>query len=75
MIEWIKSLTDKDRESFIAFCKQAASPIQMYLYSRFLGFEGSIVDCDKWAQKKFKKMNFKEVLEREIDAMKKDISN
>ena len=75
MIEWIKSLTEKDRESFIAFCKQAASPIQMYLYSRFLGFEGSIVDCDKWAQKKFKKRNFKEVLEKEIDAMQQDISN
>jgi|TARA_R100001129_G_scaffold183495_1_gene166080 hypothetical protein len=75
MIEWLKSLTVKDRESFLAFCKQARSPIQMYLYARFLGFTGSIVNCDQWALKKFKKRNFQEVLESEIELMQQDISN
>tara|TARA_R100001082_G_scaffold102981_1_gene73388 strand:+ start:1203 stop:1688 length:486 start_codon:yes stop_codon:yes gene_type:complete len=75
MITWLKELTDKDRESFLAFCKQKSSPIQIYLYARFLGFTGSIVDCDTWTKKKFKKRDFKAVLEKEIDAMQQDISN
>ena len=31
------TLTEKDRES-LAFCKRAGTPIQIYLYARFLGF-------------------------------------
>ena len=74
MNDWIQGLTDKDRESFLAFCKRTRSPIQIYLYTRFLGFNGSIVECDQWSQKKFKKRNFSEVLETEIDYMQQDIS-
>jgi hypothetical protein len=74
MKEWIQGLTDKDRESFLAFCKRSSSPIQMYLYSRFLGFKGTIVECDDWSQKEFKKRNFNVVLEGEIDSMQEDIS-
>ena len=75
MIEWVKGLTEKEREAYIAFCKQTRSSIQMYLYARFLGFTGTIVQCDKWAQRKFKRRNFNEVLEAEIDSMQQDISN
>ena len=46
----------------------------MYLYSRFLGFTGTIVDCDEWSQKEFKKRNFNAILEMEIDSMQQDIS-
>ena len=75
MTEWLKGLTVKEREAVLAFCKRTRSPIQMYLYSRFLGFTGTIVQCDKWAQRKFKRRNFNEVLETEIDSMQQDISN
>ena len=27
----------------------------MYLYARFLGYKGSITDCDLWAKEEFKK--------------------
>lgn len=74
MKTWIQSLTDKDRESFLAFCKRTASPIQMYLYARFLGFTGSIVDCNEWSQKEYKKRNFNAILEGEIDSMQNDIA-
>jgi len=74
MIKWIQRLSDKDRESFLAFCKRTASPIQMYLYARFLGFKGTIVDCDEWAQKEYKKRNFNAILEDEIDSMQNDIA-
>lgn len=74
MNDWIQGLTEKDRESFLAFCKRSSSPIQMYLYARFLGYTGTISDCDEWSQKEYKKRNFRELLESEIDAMQEDIS-
>ena len=46
----------------------------MYLYARFLGYEGSITDCHLWAKEEFKKRNFNSILEVEIDAMQIDIS-
>jgi len=73
MKKWIERLSEKDRESFLAFCKKTNSPIQMYLYSRFLGFKGSIVDCDLWAKEEFKKPNFNQLLEDEIFSMQTDI--
>jgi hypothetical protein len=74
MSKWIQSLTEKDRESFLTFCKQVSSPVQMYLYARFLGFMGTIVECDEWSKKEFKKRNFNGILEMEIDSMQQDIS-
>ena len=53
---------------------ETASPIQIYLYSRFLGFKGTIVECDEWSKKKFKKRNFNILLEQEIDNMQEDIA-
>jgi hypothetical protein len=74
MKDWVQGLTNKDRESFLAFCKRTSSPIQMYLYSRFLGFTGSITDCDEWSQKEYKKKNFNQILETEIEFMQEDIA-
>jgi hypothetical protein len=46
----------------------------MYLYARFLGYAGSIVECDEWSKKEFKKRDFSGLLEMEIDNMSQDIS-
>ena len=70
MKKWIQTLSNKDRESFLEFCKKASSPIQIYLFSRFLGFQGTVVECNEWSTKEFKKRNFNVVLESEIDNMK-----
>ena len=75
MKNWIQTLTSKDRESFFQFCKKTGSPIQIYLFSRFLGFQGTIVECNEWSEKEFKKRNFHLVLETEIDNMQTDIAN
>ena len=73
MIDWIESLTPNEKEAFLTFCKKHSSPIQMYLYARFLGFTGNIVDCDEWQQKEFKKRNLQQILELEIDNMREDV--
>jgi hypothetical protein len=46
----------------------------MYLYARFLGFTGSIVECNEWSQNEYKKRNFNAILEDEIDSMQSDIA-
>ena len=74
MKKWVQSLNNKDRESFLEFCKKTDSPVQIYLFSRFLGFQGTIVECKEWSEKEFKKRNFNQVLEGEIDNMREDIS-
>ena len=74
MKKWIQTLSNKDRESFLEFCKKTASPVQIYLFSRFLGFQGTIVECNEWSTKEFKKRNFNIVLEAEIDNMQIDIN-
>jgi len=74
MKKWIQTLSNKDRESFLEFCKKASSPIQIYLFARFLGFQGTVVECNEWSIKEFKKRNFNEVLESEIDNMRVDIN-
>lgn len=73
MISWLETLTDKDREVFLNFCKKTNSPVQVYLYARFLGFAGSIIECDEWASHKHKKRDFSALLEDEIDSMQQDI--
>ena len=74
MTEWIKTLTDKEKEAYFTFCNQTNSFIQMYLYARFLGYEGTIVECSDWASAEFKKRNLNLILESEIDSMQQDIS-
>ena len=74
MTEWLDKLSNKEKETYLAFCKQTNSPIQMYLYARFLGYGGTISDCHLWAKEEFKKRNFNAILEVEIDAMQIDIS-
>jgi len=73
MNDWIQSLSEKDRESFLTFCKQTSSCIQMYLYARFLGYTDSIVECSEWSNKVHKKQDFNRLLEVEIGAMQQDI--
>ncbi len=74
MNEWLSNLPSKDKETYLTFCKQTSSPIQMYLYARFLGYKGSISTCSEWSIDQFKKRNFNSILEVEIDAMQQDIS-
>ena len=74
MNEWLSTLPSKDKETYLTFCKQTSSPIQMYLYARFLGYKGSISTCSEWSIDQFKKRNFNSILEIEIDAMQQDIA-
>jgi hypothetical protein len=43
---WLEGLDVPTLDSFYSFAKDTFSPIQVYLYSRFLGYRGSIVAAE-----------------------------
>ena len=45
---WLDNLDSASRESFSAFAEETFSPIQVYLYAKFLGYESSIIAVDHW---------------------------
>ena len=61
------------QESFCSFSSENYSVIEIFLYARFLGYQGSIVACDFWVKDKYKKPDHRKTLLYEIDEMQEDI--
>lgn len=70
---WLEGLDVPTLDSFYAFAKDTFSPIQVYLYARFIGYGGSIVAAEAWVNKKFPKPNHLKILLSEIKEMQEDI--
>ena len=70
---WLEGLDVPTLDSFYSFAKDTFSPIQVYLYSRFLGYRGSIVAAEAWVNNKFPKPNHLKILLSEIKEMQEDI--
>tara|TARA_R100000700_G_scaffold2956_2_gene5807 strand:- start:407 stop:832 length:426 start_codon:yes stop_codon:yes gene_type:complete len=49
------------------------SIIESYLYSRFLGYEGTVAPCELWIKNNYKKPDHRKKLLYEIDEMQEDI--
>lgn len=71
--QWVENLDAPTEESFTGFCSENYSIIECYLYSRFLGYKGSITGCDLWVQKNYPKPDHRAVLLNEIEEMQEDI--
>lgn len=48
--------------------------MQVYLYAKFLGYEGSIATVDEWLRQNFDKPNHLGILLSEINKMEQDIA-
>ena len=70
---WVDNLDSSTQESFCSFASDNYSVIEIYLYSRFLGYRGSITACDLWVRKEYTKPDHRQKLLFEIDAMQEDI--
>jgi len=70
---WVDNLDASTQESFSSFASDNYSVIEIYLYSRFLGYRGSITACNLWIKDHYKKPDHREKLLFEIDAMQEDI--
>ena len=70
---WLDNLDSASRESFNAFAEDTFSPIQVYLYAKFIGYDGSIICVDDWVNAVYPKPNHLKVLLHEINEMQEDI--
>ena len=70
---WVDNLDSSTQESFCSFSSSNYSIIEVYLYSRFLGYNGSITACDAWVKDHYEKPDQRKKLLYEIDAMQEDI--
>lgn len=70
---WVDNLDCSTQESFLAFASDNYSLIEIFLYSRFLGYNGSIIACEAWVKSKYKKPDHRKTLLYEIEEMQEDI--
>jgi len=70
---WVDNLDSATQESFCSFVSDNNSIIESYLYSRFLGYEGTVAPCELWIKSNYKKPDHRKKLLYEIDEMQEDI--
>ena len=70
---WVDNLDASTQESFCAFAAENYSLIEIYLYSRFLGYKGTITACQLWVKDNYKKPDHRKKLLYEIDEMQEDV--
>lgn len=70
---WVDNLDSASQEAFTAFASENYSVVEIYLYSRFLGYKGSITACDLWVNKNYLKPDHRKTLLYEIAEMQEDI--
>ena len=70
---WVDNLDASTQESFCAFSSDNYSVIEIYLYSRFLGYQGSITACELWVKDHYYKVDHRKKLLYEIDEMQEDV--
>ena len=70
---WLDNLDSASRESFTAFAEDTFSPIQVYIYAKFLGYDGSIICVDDWVAEVYPKPDHLKVLLYEIEQMQEDV--
>ena len=70
---WVDNLDSSTQESFCSFAADNYSVIEVYLYARFLGYEGTITACDLWVKDNYVKPDHRKKLLYEIDEMQEDI--
>jgi hypothetical protein len=70
---WVENLDAATQESFCAFAKDNYSLIEVYLYSRFLGYKGTVTACELWVKDNYKKTDHRKKLLYEIDEMQEDV--
>ena len=70
---WLDNLDSASRESFNAFAEDTFSPIQVYIYAKFLGYDGSIICVDDWVAEVYPKPDHLKILLYEIEQMQEDV--
>ena len=70
---WVDNLDSSTQESFCSFASNNYSLIEVFLYARFLGYQGTITSCELWVNQEYEKPDHRKKLLYEIDEMQEDI--
>jgi hypothetical protein len=57
----------------VSFAADNYSIVEIYIYARFLGYQGTIADCDVWCSVNFNKPDHIDTLLVQIEEMKEDV--
>jgi 5'(3')-deoxyribonucleotidase len=71
---FLATLHDGERESFLNFAELNVSNYEIWIYATVLGFDGRFVDLESWAVAMFPKINRRDVLLREVGSLESDIA-
>ena len=70
---WVDNLDASTQETFCSFASNNYSVVEIYLYARFLRYQGSITGCELWVQNNYPKADHRQKLLYEIDEMQEDV--
>ena len=71
---FLVTLPDGERESFLNFAELSASNYEIWIYSTVLGFAGRFVELEAWTADSFPKINRRDILMREAGSLEADIA-
>ena len=71
--EWLDTLPAADSEDFCEFAEVTPSVIEIWVYSRILGYQGTFNDLTRWVKMKYRKLDRRGILNSEISALHSDI--
>ena len=70
---FLAALDDTHREGFMVYAENTYSVVEIWLYARVLGYEGSFGALEKWIKKTFPKLNRRQILLAETVKLEGDI--
>ena len=70
---FLGALDDSHREGFMAYAENTYSVVEIWLYARVLGFDGSFAALEQWIKKNFPKLNRRQILLAETVKLEGDI--
>ena len=71
--QWLDTIPASDSEDFREFAEVTPSIIEIWVYAGIVGYPGTFTDLNRWVKVKYKKLNRREILNSEIDALHADI--
>jgi len=70
---FVENLDSSTRETFMSFACDKYSVVEIYIYARFLGYQGTVADCDVWVTSLFEKPDHIHTLLFQINEMTEDV--
>lgn len=71
--QWVNNLSQEKKWALLQAAEEYYSVIEFFLYCRFLGYNHSVLDLEKWFKANYPKPDHRKLLMDEVELMKLDI--